>query len=107
VSSAIQTEYCASAGALSPERAEDLLASGCQLVDVRLPAASRRYILPGVLKLPIEILCYEHRRQDAVRPVIVYGASRVRCARAAHLLAGHGFVRIYHLAGCETDKLVS
>jgi rhodanese-related sulfurtransferase len=30
--------------------------------------------------------------------VIVYGASEVHSARAARLLAGKGFSRIYHLA---------
>jgi rhodanese-related sulfurtransferase len=104
VSLAIQTVCRASAGTLSPERAEDLLAGGGQLVDVRSPAEFQRDAFPGALNLPIDSLCYEHRRLNAARPVIVYGASRVRSTRAAHLLAGHGFLRIYHLADSEAGK---
>ena len=104
---AIQTVCRATAGALSPECAEELLSSGGQLVDVRSPAEFQRDALPGALNLPIDSLCYEHRRLNSARPVIVCGASRVRSTRAAHLLAGHGFLRIYHLAGSASDKLDS
>ena len=107
MSLAIQTACRASAGALSPERAEELLSSGGQLVDVRSPAEFQRDALPGALNLPIDSLCYEHRRLNAARPVIVYGASRVSCTRVAHLLAGHGFLRIYHLADCEAETRTS
>jgi rhodanese-related sulfurtransferase len=99
MSLAIQTLCRAGAGALSAERAEDLLACGGQLVDVRSPADFRRHSLPGALNFPIDLLCYEHRQLNSRRPVIVYGASEVRSARAARLLAGKGFSRIYHLAG--------
>ena len=98
MSLAIQTVCRAGAGTLSPERAKDLLASGGQLVDVRSPADFRRHRLPGALNFPIDSLCYEHRQLNSRRPVIVYGASEVRSARAARLLAGKGFSRIYHLA---------
>jgi rhodanese-related sulfurtransferase len=99
VSLAIQTVCRAGAEALSPERAEHLLACGGQLVDVRSPEDFRQYRLPGALNFPMDSLCYEHRRLNSRRPVIVYGASEVRSARAARLLAGKGFSRIYHLAG--------
>ena len=99
MSLAIQTVCRAGTGALSPERAEDLLACGGQLVDVRSPADFKRHSLPGALNFPIDSLCYEHRQLNSRRPVIVYGASEVRSARAARLLAGKGFSRIYHLAG--------
>jgi len=101
VSLAIQTLSRAMSGTLSPEHAEDLLAHGGQLLDVRPPADFRRYCLPGALNIPVDSLCYEHRRLNSRRPVIVYGASEVRSARAARLLAGKGFSRIYHLAACE------
>jgi len=101
VTLAIQTLCRASAGELSPERAEELLARGGQLVDVRPPADFRRHSLPGALNFPIDSLCYEHRRLNSRCPVIVYGASEVRSARAARLLAGKGFSRIYHLAGVD------
>jgi rhodanese-related sulfurtransferase len=83
---------------LSTESAEYLLANGGQLVDVRSPADFNCHSFPGSLNLPIDSLCYEHRQLNSQRPVIVYGASEVRSARAARLLAGKGFSRIYHLA---------
>jgi rhodanese-related sulfurtransferase len=95
---AIQTVSHATSEALSPEHAEYLLASGGQLVDVRSPADFRQHRLPGALNFPIDSLCYEHKQLNSRRPVIVYGASEVRSARAARLLAGKGFSRIYHLA---------
>ena len=102
---ATQTLRRASSGSLTPECARDLLASGGQLVDVRSPAEFQRDALPGALNLPIDSLCYEHRQLNVARPVIVYGASKVRSVRAAHLLAGHGFLRIYHLADGGVDQL--
>jgi phage shock protein E len=95
---AIQTVYHATSEALSPEHAEYLLANGGQLVDVRSPADFSQHRFPGARNFPIDSLCYEHKRLNSQRPVIVYGASEVRSARAARLLAGKGFSRIYHLA---------
>lgn len=98
---AMQTVCRATAASLAPGQVEDLLANGGQLVDVRSPADFRRDSLPGALNLPVDSLCYEHHQLNSRRPVIVYGASEVRSARAARLLAGKGFSRIYHLAaGC-------
>jgi rhodanese-related sulfurtransferase len=99
VNLAIQTVSRATAGTLSIESAENLLANGGQLVDVRSPADFNRHSFPGALNLPIVSLCYEHKRLNSQRPVIVVGASEVRSVRAAWLLAGKGFSRIYHLAG--------
>jgi rhodanese-related sulfurtransferase len=99
VSLAIQTVCRATSESLSTEGAEDLLACGGQLVDVRSPADFKRHSLPGALNFPIDSLCYEHRQLNSRHPVIVYGASEVRSGRAARLLAGKGFSRIYHLAG--------
>ena len=98
MSLAIQTVCRGTAGTLTDERAELLLANGGQLVDVRSPEDFNRCALPGALNLPIDALCYEHRRLNAERPVILYGNSEVRSARAARLLAGKGFLRIYHLS---------
>ena len=83
--------------ALPPEHAWDLLASGGQLVDVRSPADFSRGALPGALNIPVETLSYEHRLLSREQPVIVYGASEFHSSRAARLLAGKGFQRIYHL----------
>ena len=101
MSLAIQTVCRAGAGSLAPGCVEALLANGGQLVDVRSPAEFKQHSLPGALNLPMDSLSYEHRRLNARRPVIVYGASEVRSARAARLLAGKGFSRIYHLAASQ------
>lgn len=95
---AVQTLCHATAGSLAPGHVEDLLANGGQLVDVRPPADFRRDCLPGAVNLPVDSLCYEHHLLNSRRPVIVYGASKAGTARAARLLAGKGFSRIYHLA---------
>ena len=94
---AIQTVALACTGALSAEHARHLLASGGQLVDVRSPADFSRGALPGALNIPVESLSYDHHLLSREQPVIVYGASEFRSSRAARLLAGHGFQRIYHL----------
>ena len=95
---AIQTLNPARQGGLSSDHALDLLASGGQLVDVRSPTDFIRGALPGALNIPIESLSYEHRLLSREKPVIVYGANEYRSGRAAHLLAGKGFSRIYYLA---------
>ena len=100
----MQTFCRASTGSLTPACAAALLAGGGQLVDVRSPAEFQQNALPGALNLPIDSLCYEHRRLNAACPVIVCGASRARSTRAAQLLAGRGFSRIYHLADSEVEK---
>ena len=102
MSLAMQTICRAGTGSLAPGCVEALLASGGQLVDVRSPAEFKQHSLPGALNLPMDSLSYEHRRLNVRRPVIVYGASEVRCARAARLLAGKGFSRIYHLAASRS-----
>ena len=94
----MQTICHASAGSLARSRVEALLASGGQLIDLRSPAEFKQHSIPGSLNLPMDSLSYEHKRLSTRRAVIVYGASEVRCARAAQLLAGKGFLRIYHLA---------
>lgn len=91
----------AATASLSSEHVQALLANGGQIIDVRSPADYRRSTLPGALNLPIDALCYEHRRLNTRRPVIVYGNSRVRCARAARFLAGKGFEQIYHLTSSD------
>lgn len=103
MSLALETVCHATAGTLTRARAEDLLANGGQLVDVRSPMDFDRSALPGALNLPVDSLCYEHRRLNAQRPVILYGNSEVRCARAARLLAGKGFCRIYHLSATDRE----
>ena len=82
---------------LSPESAKSLLASGGQLVDVRSPADFSRYALTGALNLPAAALSHDFNLLDKREPVILCGMHGVACVRAARLLAGQGFSRIYHL----------
>ena len=83
--------------ALSSEHVQDLLASGGQLVDIRSAADFSRDSLPGSVNIPVASLGYGHRLLSREQPVIVYGVSEFLSSRAAHLLAGKGFLRIYHL----------
>lgn len=82
---------------LSSDSARSLLASGGQLVDIRSPAEFNRDALPGALNLPLDAFSYDFRYLDKREPVILCGMQGVACVRAARLLAGKGFSRIYHL----------
>jgi rhodanese-related sulfurtransferase len=83
---------------LSRADATRLLAGGGQLLDVRLPEECVRDVMPGALNLPADALCYEYRRLNKRRPVILYCTRHVHCGRIASLLAGEGFADIYHLS---------
>lgn len=96
---ALQALSRANSESLSLEFCKNLLAHGGQLVDIRSPADFRRGALPGALNLPLNALVYDSGLLNRQRPVILYGATQgVHCSRAARLLAGRGFARIYHLA---------
>jgi rhodanese-related sulfurtransferase len=83
---------------LSRADARRLLAAGGQLLDVCSPEESGRDAMAGALNLPADALCYEYRRLNKRRPVILYGTSHFHCRRVASLLAGEGFAHIYHLS---------
>jgi phage shock protein E len=83
---------------LSRADATRLLADGGQLLDVRSPEESGRDAMSGALNLPADALCYEYRRLNKRRPVILYCSSHFHCGRIASLLAGEGFSHIYHLS---------
>lgn len=99
---ALQTLNLAGTEALPAGCAESLLAAGGQLVDLRSPDDFRLAAMPGALNLPVEALAYDFNHLDKREPVIVCGAHAVACVRAARLLAGQGFSRIYHLALWDT-----
>lgn len=97
---ALQMLLLANDESVSPDHFNNLLAQGGQLVDIRSPADFRRGALPGALNLPLNALVYDSAQLDKQEPVILYGSTEgVQCSRAAHLLAGRGFSRIYHLSG--------
>jgi rhodanese-related sulfurtransferase len=85
-------------GTLSFADVSRLLAGGGQLLDVRLSEECGRDVMPGALNLPADALCYEYRRLNKRRPVILYCTSHFHCTRIASLLAGEGFSDIYHLS---------
>jgi rhodanese-related sulfurtransferase len=76
-----------------------LLARGGQLVDVRSPQDFQLNAMPGALNLPLDALSRDYDYLDRHDPVILCGNGLVMCERAAFLLAGRGFSRIYYL--CE------
>jgi rhodanese-related sulfurtransferase len=94
---AARTLLLASRESLSAESAGSLLAHGGQLVDIRSPADFRAGALPGARNLPMDALSYDFRYLDKHEPVILCGNQGVACVRAARLLAGQGFERIYFL----------
>ena len=98
MSLAVRTLQLAGRESLTIRHAEDLLATGGQLVDVRSPDDFKRGALPGARNLPFDALVYDYSKLDKSEPVILYGSQAVVCARAARLLAGKGFSHIYHLA---------
>ena len=93
----IHSQKPAGRESLSPVLARHLLAQGGQLVDVRSPADFVRGALPGAVNLPMDAISWRYRSLKRWRPVILYGNSVAHCRRAAGLLAGEGFSRIYYL----------
>jgi rhodanese-related sulfurtransferase len=85
-------------GSLSRADATRLLADGGQLLAVHSCQESGLDPMPGALNLPLDALCYEYRRLNKRRPVILYCTSHAHCGRIATLLAGEGFADIYHLS---------
>jgi rhodanese-related sulfurtransferase len=94
---AFHTLLMASRESLSDEQAALLLAQGGQLVDIRSPGDFRHGSLPGARNLPMEALGHDHRHLDRHAAVILCGNQAVSGIRAARLLAGRGFERIYFL----------
>jgi len=83
---------------LSPATAQQLLATGGQLVDVRHPSDYEAGTLPGAMNLPLEALSLEHSRLNKRQPVILCCTRGLLCSRAARTLASLGFSHIYHIA---------
>jgi len=70
---------------LSPATAQQLLATGGQLVDVRHPSDYEAGTLPGAMNLPLEALSLEHSRLNKRQPVILCctrGLLRAGCCAA-------------------------
>jgi hypothetical protein len=83
---------------LSAADATRLVEDGGQLLAVSAFEAPGREPMPGALNLPVDALCYEYRRLNKCRPVILYCTGHGHCGRIASLLAGEGFADIYHVS---------
>jgi len=94
-----QPELQVAACSLDAPRFNELLARGGQLVDVRSAEDFRQGAMPGALNLPLDALSWDHDYLDKRDPVILCGNGPVMCERAAFMLAGRGFSRIYYI--CE------
>jgi len=93
----LQPELQAVDFSLDGPRFHALLACGGQLVDVRSPEDFRHDAMPGALNLPLDALSRDYGYLDRRDPVILCGNGPVMCKRAAFLLAGQGFSRIYYM----------
>ena len=98
---AVMSGYHHAEASLTAEDARWLLETNGQLVDVRSPADFIRGALPGAVNLPMDAISWRYRSLKRWQPVILYGKSVAHCRRAAQLLAGEGFSRIYYL---QTDR---
>jgi len=93
-----RTDSRAIGESLSSDSAAQLLATGGQLVDVRSPVDFHRDALPGAVNLPVAALSWKFHYLNRYRAVILCSDNGFHCHRAARLLAGEGFSKIYHLA---------
>ena len=98
---AVMRGYHHAEASLTAEDARWLLETNGQLVDVRSPADFIRGALPGAVNLTMDAISWRYRSLKRWQPVILYGNSVAHCRRAAQLLAGEGFSRIYYL---QTDR---
>ena len=94
---AVMSGYHHAEASLTAEDARWLLETNGQLVDVRSPADFIRGALPGAVNLPMDAISWRYRSLNRWKPVILYGNRVAHCRRAAQLLAGEGFSRIYYL----------
>ena len=81
---------------ISGKTAQQMVADGAQLVDVRTSPEAALGTLPGAINLPLQQLPGGCEQLDNNRPVIVYCAAGSRSARAAILLEAAGF-QVYDL----------
>jgi rhodanese-related sulfurtransferase len=87
---------------LSPKDADKLLAEGgVLLIDVRTPKEFNEGHIPNAKLVPITELSKRMHElsADKTQPVLVYGGSDARSAKAAHTLYRNGFKDVYNLSG--------
>ena len=83
---------------VDPQRAQQLVASGATLLDVRSAAEYAAVHLPGAQLLPLrQFSTAKLAVLDPTHPVIVYCASGARSALAARSLRRAGYSKVYDL----------
>jgi rhodanese-related sulfurtransferase len=76
---------------LNPKEAQELVADGAQLVDVRADHEWEAGHIAGAVHLPLDELGERAGELDRERPVVVYCRGGGRCEMAAEALRGAGF----------------
>lgn len=84
---------------LSASEFRSLMASGAQVVDVRLPEEVEIVALQGAVNIPLHELPERIAELDANAPVAVLCHHGVRSEQASRYLEAQGFTDVSHLAG--------
>lgn len=88
----------ARAGRVAPARAQELVAQGALLVDVRSPAEFASGHLPGARNVPLgDVEQHADALRNEHKPVVLYCASGTRSALAASRLRARGLTEVYDL----------
>lgn len=85
-------------GKVSGAEARKLVDAGAQLVDVRTPAEFAEGHIKGAVNIPLQDLEARAKElQPRTKTIVVYCRSGGRSARAAKLLEGKGYTKVYDL----------
>lgn len=85
---------------ISGARAQELVAEGAPLIDVRTPAEFDADHIDGAKNIPLAQLGDRMGEVgDKTADVVVYCQSGMRSARAKRVLAAHGFTAVHNLGG--------
>lgn len=84
---------------VAPNRLNELLDSGYQLIDVREPFEVSRRSHPSARNIPLGELPSRLNEIDRTKPVAVVCQSGGRSASAASLLVKSGFSRVVNISG--------
>lgn len=85
-------ESSAPGGRVDGARAQQLVAAGATLLDVRSPGEFSGGHAPGAVNVPVDQLGARLGELDKSKPVVTYCAVGARSAQAASLLRDNGFV---------------
>ena len=83
---------------VSPQRAQELVADGIRIIDVRTPGEFEMGHIPGAVNVPMNMLQQESAGWDRGEPLLVYCATGARSADAVRYLADQGFAEVNHFA---------